>query len=321
MKIKGRGILVLCLLLFGGFAVFDYYREKSKEESDMQASRLMLVNFDQVDEVRLQRGEQRVLLKRTIDGWLMEAPVKDNADSSAVEDLIKSSFTEKIIEVAKEGADIDWKMYGLDSPLGSVTFITTEGRKNVFEISGKLNFEDNVFARRDGEDRVLVLNSVWQQRLLKPGETFRDRRFFRHKMAAVDELQLKNKRGLVHLRRQEGRWFLVNRPEIKVDQNGVRSLLSSLAEAQASEILAGARKGPVLKSLFTLDLLLDQKKWNAQVGQASDLGIFATVSEPSQVMKLEPGALDHLLTMTPEDLREKPAENPSFQGPSEQKEN
>lgn len=321
MKLKGRGILVACLLVFGGFAVYDYYREKSQENKTMEASRLMMVNFDQVEEVRLQRGTQQILLKRTVDGWQMEEPLRDQADNAAVEDLIKSSFTERIIDVAAEGPDVDWKMYGLDAPLGTVTFKASDGKQNVFEISSKLNFEDNVFARRDGENRVLVLNSVWQQRLLKPGVNFRDRRFFRHKIASVDDLQLKNKRGLVHLQRQEGQWLLLNRKDIKVDQNSVRSLLSSLAEAQAAEILEGPQKRPALKSLFTLDLRMDQKKWSAQVGQAADLGIFATVSEPAQVMKLEPGALDHLLTMTPEDLREKPAEKPAFQTQPEQKEN
>lgn len=321
MKLKGRGILVICLLIFGGFAVFDYFRDESKQKATMEASRLMTLNFEHVDEVHLSKDKESVSLKRNVDGWQMLEPVQDAADNEAVDDLVKSSFTERIIEVAKEGSDIDWKLYGLDQPLGTVIFKTTDGKENKFEISGKLNFEDNVFARRNGENQVLVLNSVWQHRIQKPFIEYRDRRLLRHKIASVDDVQLKNKRGLLHVQRTEGRWHVVGRKDFVTDQNKVRALLSTLADARGSQILAAGQKGPVLKSLFTLDLVMDQKKWNAQVGQDSDLGIYAKISDPAQVMRLEPGALDTLLTMTPEDLREVPTEKPAFQPPSEKKEN
>jgi len=51
MKLRGRTILVTALLFFGGFAVFDYIQEKKKDEESIQQSRLMTLEFDQVNSI------------------------------------------------------------------------------------------------------------------------------------------------------------------------------------------------------------------------------------------------------------------------------
>lgn len=313
MKMKGRTTLVILLLIFGGYAVFDHYQGKSQEEKKIQDSRIMTVNFEQVNEVLIEKDERVTHLKRDVDGWRMEVPLKDSADNEAVEDLVKQAFTETIIEVVKEGEGIDWKLYGLDKPLGTITFKTSDGQQNHYEISSVTNFEDNAFVRRDGENRVLLVNSIWQARTGKAEVAFRDRRFLRHKIAAVDEIKLKNSKGLVHLERQEGVWQILGKPDFKVDQNKVRSTLTTIADAKAAEILSDPKKGPATKELFTLNLVLDGKAWSGKVGQATDKKIFAKVSEPDFLMKLEPGAVDSLIEMTAEQFKEQPPEKPQFE--------
>ena len=49
MKLKGRTLLVLVLLLFGGYAVYDYMQDKKVEDKKLQDAQLMTINFDQVD--------------------------------------------------------------------------------------------------------------------------------------------------------------------------------------------------------------------------------------------------------------------------------
>lgn len=306
MKLKGRTILVLCLLLFGGYAVYDYFQDQKKEEKNMELARLLTVNFEQVDSFEIQKGSQKTRLKRTVDGWELVEPFQDLADNSVVEDFVKNVVPERVIEVAKEGEGIDWSVYGLDKPLGTITFKTTAGTQNVFEISEKKNFEDNVFARRDQEAKVLVLNSIWQNRVNKTALDFRDRRFLRHKIASVDNLKLQNAKGSWELKRVDGQWTVVGKKDFKLDQNKVREMLTAISEAKAAEIFDSKVKLPSLKSLFTLELVMADKKWKAEVGQASDLLIYAKVSEPAFQLKMEAGALDKFIKMTLEDLKDQP---------------
>lgn len=303
MKLKGRTILVICLLIFGGYALYDFQNEKRLEEQRSMDARLMTVDFDQVDFVQIEKGGGKIVLERTVDGWNMTEPLKDAADNTAVDDFVKAAFPERIIEVAKEGSDIDWAVYGLDQPIGKITFRTTAGKENVIEISGKRNFEDNVFARRDGEGKVLVLNSIWQNRIEKGVMEFRDRRFLRHKIASVDDVRIKNANGTLHIRRVEGKWVAPAQKELILDQNKVREFLTALSEAKAAEIGVKVPKG---KALFVMDLLMADKKWNAEVTQARDLAIYAKVSEPAQQMKMEAGALDKFIKISLADLRETP---------------
>lgn len=306
MKLKGRTILVLALLLFGGYAVYDFFHEKKTEEKTIEESRLMTVNFEQVNTFEIQRGDSKIVLKRSVDGWELVEPIQDLADNSVADDFVKNAYPERIIEVAKEGNDINWALYGLDKPYGVVTYKTSAGAQNVFEISDKKNFEENVFARRDHEYKVLLLNSIWQNRVSKTVNDFRDRRFLRQKIAAVDELKLKNEKGLIELKRVDGQWISPSKKELKLDQNKVREILTAIADAKAAEIFPGDAKIKAEKELFTLDLVLADKKWKASVRQAKDLLIYAKVSQPDFQIKMEPGALDKLIRLTLGDLKEAP---------------
>lgn len=302
MKLKGRSLLVIALLIFGGYAVYDYMKEQRSEKSKTEQSHLLTINFDQVDSIEIIRGSERVFLKRTVDGWNMESPLKDLADDSAAEDLVKMAAAEKILDVAKEGEGIDWAMYGLDNPAGTITFTNSAGQKNSYKIGSKNNFENNPFARRDEEQRVLVVNTNWLTRMEKPAVEYRDRRFLRHKMAAIDQLKLKNQKGTIELVRKDGQWAVVSSKAVALDQQKVRELIRGIANAKAAQYIEGAL--PKAKTLFTLDLKLDGKSWSAQVVQAESKKIYATVSDPQFKLEMEPGALDNLINLTIEDLKE-----------------
>lgn len=321
MKLKGRTILVLCLLLFGGFALYDFQQDKKKEEKSMAEAQLMKLDFAKVDYVEIEKDGQKTILQRSTDGWKVTAPIQDIADNQVADDFVKNTFPERVIDVAKEGDAIDWAMYGLDKPLGMVTFRTSGGEQTTFEVSEKKNFEDASFVRRDKENRVLVVNSIWQARVKKTAVDFRDRHVLRHRIASVDTLKLKNSKGGLHLQRVEGKWLEPSQKDLKLDQNKVREILTMIADAQASEIIEGHHSKPKnLKILYTLDLIMDGKTWTLEAGQGHDLVIFATVSDPTFVLRMEPGALDKLITLTANDLKEQPADSALPKAAPEQKE-
>jgi hypothetical protein len=310
MKLRGRTILVTALLFFGGFAVFDYIQEKKKDEESIQQSRLMTLEFDQVNSIQIEHSTQKFVIQRTVNGWELTEPYKDLADNSVADDFVKNTFTERIIEVANEGNGIDWSRYGLDKPLGKVILTTSSGQKNTFEISEKKNIEENTFARRNQENRVLVINSSWQNKVRKTAMDFRDRRFLRNKISAVDELRLVNEKGAIELKRIDGKWQSIINPNFPIDQNKLRELLTAIANAKASEILP--IPAVTSKKLFSLKLKIADANWEAQVDQAKDLGIYAKVTKPQFLMKMEPGALDKLITTTLNDFKEEPTKKPEI---------
>lgn len=294
MKVKGRSLLVIILLLAVAYAYYDYYKDKKAAEQEMDQSRLMNVPFDQVEKIGITKSDVKVNLKRTIDGWLMEEPLKDSADNDAIDGFIKAAAMERILDVVKEGSDIDWKLFGLDKPRVTFTFTTTGDQTDKFEISDKKNFEDHVYIRRNDENRVLLINTSWSKKAIKPEVEFRDRRVLRSKIASVDEMKIRNKVGLLHLKMYDGRWKVPSDQKMTLDQNKVRDLLQAIADAQGSYYME-RKELPSLKFMMTMDLTMDKKTWHADIGQASDFIIYADIKDPAYIMKLEPGALDKLL--------------------------
>jgi hypothetical protein len=260
-----------------------------------------MVDYDQVESIILEKSLIKINLKRSIDGWSLLEPLIDFADNVAVEDFLKGVATERIIDVAKEGANIDWSLFGLDHPEGKITFLTSGGQKQSFQISNRKNFEQNTFARRDDEQRVLVVSSNWQQRLEKTPLEFRDRRLLRHRIATIDTFKLENANGILQFKMKDGQWQDSSNLGVTLDQNKVREMLQSISDAKAEDFVQKARSS--LKVLFSLELNLGGKLWKADIGQAQDLKIYAEVSEPNHLLKMEPGALDKFIHLKKEDFK------------------
>ena len=303
-KIKGRGILVCSLLLLLAYAGYDYWKSDRVKTQQMNDQRLLTLNFDQIDTVNYTRGHLSIHLKRGVNGWEMKQPIQDLADSVAVEDYIKSIASDRILDVAAEGENIDWSRYGLNKPEAVVNFVTTGGQVQTFVVSEMKNFENKPFMRRDEENRVLVVPGSWFGKADKSVLDFQDRRFLRHRIGAVEKMKLKNAQGTFEIGQDNGQWVLLSNKKQKLDQNKVREHLMKIADAKGASYLDNSTTFGSDKFLMDLELTMDKKVWTAQVRQQKDLKIVAKVSSPSVMMIMEAGALDDLIKMTLKDLEE-----------------
>ncbi len=306
MKKNAKLGLTGLFVLVGGLAFWDMYKSSSSDKLKSQNSLIISNSIDQIDKVQIVNADGEILLIRGIDGWKLFKPLEDLADNNAVEDFLESMKEDRVIETLELNEVIDWKNYGLDRPHAIMTLTTSGGKVNSLQVSGKSNFEDNVYARKDNEERVSVVNSIWQSRLEKKAIDFRERRVFRHGLANVDKFQIKYKNETYTFIRKEGNWvedFNSKKDSSKkeLDQNKVREMLTEFAEAKGSDIL---EKLPAkLVPMFTISLQRDGKGWEAQVSQAPDFGIYVSVKDPKYMMKLEPGALDYFIEFNIKNLK------------------
>lgn len=269
MKIKGRGILSLCLLVFGGAAIYEYYSTEQKQANQMIESRLMQLNYDQVDRIDIQREKEKISLARSADGWVLQSPLQEPADSEATEQFVRDIFPERIIEVAVEGPQINWFQYGLAPAQTTITLTDAKGTQESFHISNKKNFEGNIFARRNEENRVLVLNPAWEEKAEKKVIDFRDRRVLKANIATVDELTVQNNQGSFTIHRVDGQWK-VRGFNVDLDQNKVRLFLKQLADAKADQIEQASSFISGQTPLLQLAVKMGDKRWTAKVSQSKE---------------------------------------------------
>lgn len=301
MKKNAKIGLTGLFVVIGSLAFWDIYKSSSADKAKNQNSLIISNSIDQIDKIQIVNSEGELLLVRGIEGWKLFKPLEDIADNFAVEDFLESMKEDRVIETLDLTDVIDWSNYGLDKPYAVLTLTTSGGKINSLQVSKKSNFEDNVYARKDSEEKVSVVNSIWQSRLDKKAIDFRERRVFRHGLANVDYFQIKYKNEDYKLIRKDGNWVDSGSSKEELDQNKVREMLTEFAEAKGSDILE--KLPSKIVPMFTISLKRDGKIWEAQVSQAPDFGIYVSVNEPKYLMKLEPGALDYFIEFNIKNLK------------------
>ncbi len=293
------------------FEVKKPEQEKQKKEKDSQILTLLP---DQIQTVILDRKIDVIELQRDETGWSFVRPFIDRADNISVEDFIQSLHREKYFDVveAPAGGSLDMKTFGFDAPMAKLEFVDNQKEKNIFIISDKKNFEGNSFLRKEGDPRIFIVNTLWQSTSLRDMNDFRDRRLFQGAISSIDEISMKNKSGSFQLKMTDGHWKLIDEPDVIVDQNQVRTFLSSLSDSKYHQWL-GSTKGSLAdmknrgfdRPLAELSLKTPDKMYQIVFGQDSQKVFFVFMNEPSTVASLLQFVVDKFTNSTRTDFRDK----------------
>ncbi|RYZ68979.1 MAG: DUF4340 domain-containing protein, partial [Proteobacteria bacterium] len=292
---------ILVAILVAGTYYFEFYKSQKDEEAKAEQNKVVRFVPEQINKVQVENAKGKVVLQRSTEGWSITEPLEDWADPQFADDFVNGLGTEVSKEVASEGDAVQWAVYGLDKGFNKVTFMNQKGESQIISVSEKKNFEGNSFLRRDVENKVLIGTSQWLMRSQAGVMEFRDKRLFRGKIGSVEEISLKNQKDQLKFAMKNTKWVSVDKPEIKLDQNKVREILSSLNEMQASDFVKSIPAGT--KDMATLSLKLKDKNWSAKLSQSKDKAIFAQVSEPAFVLQMQPGQADRFFDMTLMSLR------------------
>src|SRR5213082_3130894 len=87
-----RTTFVLAAIVLAVFAYFRFFelKQPSTEEAKRQAQNV--VNFERakIDGVVIQNGDEKIEMHRRDNKWRLETPIKDQADSSLIDNLLSN---------------------------------------------------------------------------------------------------------------------------------------------------------------------------------------------------------------------------------------
>lgn len=291
--------ITVALIVYAYF--FDYRKSAQQAEEKQREEQLLVLNKDQIQEVEIQKPDQKILMKRDTEGWRLIEPFQAPADNDAVELFVSTAASESYLEVAaeaKSGPPINWKLYGLDHPKAKITFRDSAGHAVSFEVSNEKNFEQNSFLRRDQEERVLVGTGTWFARAEKSAHELRDKRFFRPQIAAVRKIKISQGKKVLDLISKDGKWVSLDQPEQKLDQNKVREFLKNFSEVEVQNFLleksptaAEEKKFFLDKPMAFISIDMAEKKWQASISRGTDKFYYVKIVEPPSVVRLNSDAL------------------------------
>lgn len=314
---KSRALIysVAIVVVLGALVAGDSLFKKQSKDSNLADLKLMTMDVEQVQSILFQRGSEIIKLKRSIQGWDIVEPRLLPADNVFISELLLQLKTESALEVAKEGSDIDWKIYGLEPSLASYQMFDSLGKSVLFQISSERNFEGYHFLRRDTESRVLVVASTWFDRAERSLNDFRERRLFTKKIAQIRKIELHNKYGDFVIENKDSVWFLskkgLNFENSQFDQNKIRSFIKTFSEARYADYKAESaeeiKKAPLsqwglgipkVKMAIHLESDEGSKTWSLKVGQDENFKVYAYDETQNIIGIMESGAIDDVLRFT-----------------------
>ncbi len=309
MKKNGSLIFFGVFILVSLVTAYQYFQSERTQSEQTKQSQLIKLEKDQINEVSFSSPNESFRLKRNQDGWALTEPFADLADSEHMENFISTALQEKSLSVAKEGSDIDWSLFGLKTPVASYQFIDQSGKAVQLFISGIKNFEGNPYLRRDNDNQVLVGGLVWTNFSSKKVMDFRNKKIFQASRADVQEVQFYHQGNKkIHLELIDGQWSFKDHKNWVLDQNEVRSLLTSLSEWKATEIspLSPLEKENLKKNRpqFSLKLKVKGQDWLLDINQSPTKLVFGALPDSDWSYQLEKDFFETLQGSTDRDYRD-----------------
>ena len=265
----------------------------------------LIVDKGAVKAVSLSKDSLRLRIERKDEVWQITDPIQAKADSLKVSNLFDALNQDNVTAFLDEPPS-NMKSLGLQPPRGEIT-LSLEGGGEATLLLGVKKKEEGVYARRGGEERVMVVKEDLLAEIPKQVADIRDRSLLAVDREKVKQVELENPKGQTVLTKDEDSWMMKEPEEALADQRVVEDLLWDIANARVKDFVSDDAKS--LKP-YGLDdppvvlRLLDQEKKSLTtvVLNKTDKGAYVRVGEGKAVYLVE-AKLYEQLDKGPFDLR------------------
>jgi hypothetical protein len=319
MRFRTTLILFALALAIGLFIKFYESKRPNTQEANRRTQNVINFERDKIDGVVIQNADERVELKRTDKKWRLESPVKDLADSSAVENLLfdledwkkDATISAKEIETDKNRmaeygvgkAKLRLKLQGANAP-PEILF------------GNNAALEGKIYVRLENSKDVFLASQSIKNQISKKPEEFRDRKLTDTVATQVVRLSVKTAAGEMELQKQGDHWQIVKPLRARADDQKVNDLIAQITNSRIAQFVADdagdLHPYGLAEPRGTVTISTGDDK-SASGGQILQIGN-APEKEKDQVyvrfaprkfVYTLPNKIESILSTTPNDLRDR----------------
>ncbi|MGI9086953.1 MAG: DUF4340 domain-containing protein [Chthoniobacterales bacterium] len=316
MKIKTTLILLAIAVALSLWVKFFETKGPNTEEAKRRAERVLHFERDQLAGLQIQNGDDKIELRKVDNKWRLEAPIKDQADRAAIDNLISDldswekdeTFPAKEMEADKNRlAEYDvlkpklrLKLLGKDVP-PEILF----GKDAALE--GKM------YARFENSKETYLVRQTVRNDIAKKPEEFRDRKLTELSAAQVARVILKTPAGEIEMQKQGDGWDIVKPLRARGDSQKINDLIAQVTGARIEQFVAGDQGDLQPYGLaeprgsITLFKTADKQGQVLQIGAGPEKAkeqVYVRFSARSFVYTL-PKKIEEVLQTKPADLRDR----------------
>src|SRR5438046_2645501 len=241
-----RTTLVLAAITLGVLAYLRFVEMKqpSTEEAKRQAQNVVTFDRNKINGIVIQNGDEKIEMRRRDNRWRLETPIKDQTDSSLIENLLSDlenwqrdgTISAKEIEADKNKLT----EYGLNKPKLRLKLIG-ENRPPEILFGKDAALEGKMYVRFQNSKETFVAGQAVKKDIDKKPEEFRDRKLTDLSTLQVCRVALKTPVGEIELDKKDTHWDILKPLRARADDQKVNDLISQVTSARVGQFVADDR--------------------------------------------------------------------------------
>jgi Domain of unknown function (DUF4340) len=243
---KSKTTLILLVITAAVFAYMFFYERKAPttEEAKRQAQNVVNFSREKIDRIVIQNGDDKIDLRRRDKKWRLETPIKDQADSSLIENLLLDleSWQKDATIPAKELEADKSKLneYGLSKPKLRLKLRGEDAPGEI--LFGKdAALEGKMYVRLENSKETFLAAQSIKKEIEKKAAEFRDRKLTDLITAQVSRVVLKTATGEMELQKKGDHWEITKPLRARGDDQKIADLIAQVTTARIQQFVADDR--------------------------------------------------------------------------------
>src|SRR4029453_7945913 len=238
-----RTTLVLAAIALGVFVYLKFFelKQPGTEEARRQAQNVVNFDRDKIDGIVILNGDEKTELRRRDNRWLLETPIKDQADTSLIENLLSDLGNwQKEGTISAKEIDADKSKlteYGLNRPKLRLKLIGQDKPPPI--LFGKdAALEGKMYVRFEDSKETYLAGQSIKKDIDKKAEEFRDRKLTDLIAAPVSRVILKTPTGEIELQQKTDHWKILKPLRSPGDDQKIGYLIAQVTASRIQQFVA-----------------------------------------------------------------------------------
>jgi len=268
MKIRTTLLLLLAVLVLGGFIWFHERKTRSTREVEEQARRALQVKADRVSYLKFETTNAVVECALQDGQWMIIQPVRARADEGEIGRILSGLETLPRGEVITPAQLKERKLteadYGFDAPRARIT-VGDSIRRQELVIGRDALLGGSLYLREDSRPDIVATATNLLQFIPRAVADLRDRVLFHGELQQARRLEIRRGDGFVQVGRSEdGRWNIQQPLAARASPTAVDEILQDLFDLRVEDFVADGQQNLVAYGLdeptLQVSMLQDEKQ-------------------------------------------------------------
>jgi hypothetical protein len=241
MKTRNTLILLTIVAAIAAFIMFYERKQPNTEEAKRQSQNVVNFNREKLDGIVIQNGDDKIELRRYDRKWRLEAPIKDQADSSLVDNLIfdLEGWQKETTIAAKEFEADKNKLgeFGLTKPKLRLKLIG-QGAPSEILLGKDAALAGKMYVRFENSKETFVTSQSVKKAIEKKADDFRDKKLTDLTTGQVSRVMLKTPVGEMELEKKGDHWEIVRPLRARGDDQKIGDLIAQVTTVHIQQFVA-----------------------------------------------------------------------------------